>query len=104
MPTIQSEWFLRCQVGRGMFDSERTVTFTAGSTTYEAIVAVDDVEAEREPMGDEAAEGRVRVAVIERSGDQALIDLPRETFNGGCRVIVPMSLLVRSAERNHRNG
>jgi hypothetical protein len=93
MPKVERETVLKCKVGLGMFKSERTVTVKVDDTEYSAIVDADDVRIAREPVGDELVDGLVRVFVIERGLDKALIDLPRETFTSGTRIIVPLSLL-----------
>jgi hypothetical protein len=73
---------IQVKVGPGIFRSERSVSFEAGDRRYELIVdqanLVDD---------------RLKVWLVAEFGDEALIDLPRETFSSGSRIRVPTSLL-----------
>ena len=99
MPKVEKETLLKCKVGLGMFKSERTVTVKVDATEFSAIVDAEDVRVDEEPKGDELVDGWVRVFVIEKGKDQALIDLPRETFTSGTRIIVPMSLLRQDTSK-----
>jgi hypothetical protein len=67
----------------GTFRTERLVSFDVEGRPYQLIVDESDV------VGDD----RLRVHVVEMSGDQALIDLPRDTFSSGSRIQVPKSIL-----------
>jgi hypothetical protein len=75
---------LRVEVRPGMFQSERTVSFEAGGRRYVLIVDEQDV----------AADGTLKVYVVDQYGDEALVDLPRDTFSSGSRVRVPSSALL----------
>lgn len=75
---------LRVSVQPGMFQSERTVSFEAGGRRYVLIVDERDV----------APDDTMKVYVVEARGDEALVDLPRETFSSGSRVRVPVSALL----------
>jgi hypothetical protein len=65
-----------------MFSSERTVSFEHEGKTLSLIVDSADV---REDM--------LRVRMISRTNDRAVIDLPREPFSGGARLSVAASKL-----------
>lgn len=75
---------LRVEVKPGMFQSERTVSFEAGGRRYVLVVDERDV----------AADNTMRVYVVDESGEEALVDLPQETFSSGSRVRVPVSVLL----------
>lgn len=74
---------LRVEVQPGMFPSERTVTFEAGGRRYVLIVDEEDVK-----------DGTLQVYVVAQGGDEALVDLPRDTFTSGSRVRIPRSDLL----------
>jgi hypothetical protein len=67
-----------------MFKSERTVSFEAGGRRYVLIVDEQDVD----------ADGTLKVYVVDQHDDEALVDLPRDTFSSGSRVRVPSSVLL----------
>jgi hypothetical protein len=75
---------LRVTVQPGMFPSERTVSFEAGGRNYTLVVDERDV----------AADGTLVVHVVDQRDDEALVDLPRETFTSGSRVRIPRSVLL----------
>jgi hypothetical protein len=75
---------LRVNVAPGMFQSERTVSFEAGGHRYVLVVDEQDI----------AADNTLKVYVVDERGDEALVDLPRDTFSSGSRVRVPSSVLL----------
>lgn len=77
---------LRVRVEPGMFESERSVSFEAGGKTYTLIVDKADVQGDT-----------LRVYVVEQRGNEALIDLPRDTFTSGTRIRVPADVLLPAA-------
>lgn len=77
-----ADWTIKVEVSRGVFSSERCVSFSVGDKHYESIVDVSDV------IGD-----RLLVYEIERRGDEVLIQLPRECMVSGSRLTVPASML-----------
>jgi hypothetical protein len=93
MAKVKNGWRLRCRVGRGMFESERTVMIALASGQISAIVDADDVEVAEAPAGETLVDGWVRVTFIEKGPTEALIDLPRETFTSGPRILVPLTML-----------
>jgi hypothetical protein len=75
---------LRVRVEKGLFPSERTVSFEAGDRSYSLVVDEQDV----------APDDTLMVHVVDERGDEALVDLPRETFTSGSRVRIPTSELL----------
>jgi len=73
---------IRVEVGRGTFSSERSVSFVADKRKYNLIVDESDVE-----------DGMLVVDIVEEMADEAIVDLPRETFTSGSRIRVPRSLV-----------
>ncbi len=76
---------IRVRVQPGMFKSERSVSFQVGDQAYNLIVDQSDVQNDT-----------LSVYVVERRGEEAVIDLPRDTFTSGNRILVPASYLVSS--------
>jgi hypothetical protein len=74
---------LRVKVEPGLFPSERTVSFEAGGRQYSLVVDQRDVQDDTLP-----------VYVVAEHEDEALIDLPRETFTSGSRVRIPRAALL----------
>jgi hypothetical protein len=78
-----SKVFIPVKVGCGVFGSERSASWQVNGENYETIVDQSDI------VGD-----KLRVDVIEAHGDQVLIDLPRDCFVQGSRLVVPRSFLI----------
>lgn len=74
---------LRVKVEPGAFPSERTVSFDAGGRRYSLVVDEKDLENDMLP-----------VFVVAEGHDEALVDLPRDTFTSGSRIRVPRSALL----------
>ena len=74
---------IRVKVGPGMFRSERSVSFQVGDQAYNLFVDQSDVQ-----------NNLLSVYVVERNGDEAIIDLPRDTFTTGNRIRIPSSYLI----------
>lgn len=74
---------IRVKVQPGLFPQERTVSFNAGNREYELVVDEEDIQ-----------DGTLQVYIVAQSGEEALIDLPRDTFSAGSRVRVPTSTLL----------
>jgi hypothetical protein len=66
-----------------MFPSERTVSFEIGGKQYTLIVDEADVQ-----------DGMLTVYVVEQSDQEALVDLPRDTFTTGNRIRIPKTALI----------
>lgn len=74
--------YIRVRVEPGMFSSERYVMFDAGDKSYGLFVDERDVQ-----------DSMIPVFVVAQQGEEAIVDLPRETFTSGNRVLVPTSIL-----------
>ncbi len=74
---------IRVRVQPGMFQSERSVSFQVGDQAYSLFVDQSDVQSDT-----------LSVYVVEQRGDEAVIDLPRDTFTSGNRIRVPTSYLI----------
>ena len=81
---------LKVLVARGFAESEYYVMVPDGPAAY---VSRDLVTVERSPAGDDQVPGSVRVYVLDRSGTDALIELPGEPVIGGLRARVDPELL-----------
>lgn len=85
--------FLRCSVGPGMFDDEYTVSLTIEGKEVFSTVGKENVSVERHPDGDTPGMGWLRVRVVERMQDMALVDLPQPAFTSVPRLKVPLGEL-----------
>ena len=78
-------WLIPCTVEKGMFESERSVTFDAGEKRYHLIV-------DRSSIVDDM----LVVEVLSRAGDSSyIVRLPRETFTSGRTIRVPREVVQR---------
>lgn len=96
MPKTDGKELLACRVGRGMFENERAITITADDVEFSALVDADDVVVKSAPRGDETVAGWVKVSIVQKGKDRALVDLPRETFSSGPRILIPLTLIKTS--------
>lgn len=71
-------------VGPGVFSNERSVSFQVGGQSYTLIVPT-------EYLGDDDTIG---VEVVGNRGSDVLVDLPRETFTSGNRIMMPRAELI----------
>jgi hypothetical protein len=76
---------IRVDVKPGMFSSERAVSFQAGGERYTLLVDEEDIRQD---------DNTLEVYVVDQSGNEAIVDLPRETATAGTRVRVPKDLLL----------
>ena|SRR5436309_2506164 len=74
---------IHVSVKPGMFSSERAVSFQAGGKEYTLLVDQEDVQ-----------DDTLLVYVVDQRGEEAIVDLPRDTFTFGNRVRVPSSVLL----------
>jgi hypothetical protein len=74
---------IRVDVKPGVFRSERSVSFTAGTETYAMLVDELDVQGDT-----------LNVRVLGESDDEVWVDLPRETLNTGRYVKLPRSSVI----------
>jgi hypothetical protein len=70
-------------IGPGVFSTERSATLDVGGQSYTLIVPTGYLDGET-----------LRVEGIAERGDQILVDLPRETFTSGSRILVPREALL----------
>jgi hypothetical protein len=83
MSTLDPRWrYVRVKVEPGMFSSERYVSFQVEDKAYGLFVDEKDVAGDMMP-----------VYLVAQQGDQAIIQLPRDTFTTGNRIQVPTSIL-----------
>lgn len=90
---------LRCEVRRGMFESERIVRFAiiganGKEETTESIVHRDSIVAETSSKSENAVVGTVKVFVADRRDGRAAVILPQATIDNGPYVVVPEVELV----------
>lgn len=74
---------IRVTVEPGTFSSERNASFRIGKTRYSLIVDKQDVQ-----------DDTLNVVVVAEVDEDAIIDLPRETFTSGNRIRVPKNVLL----------
>lgn len=70
-------------IGPGIFASERSVSIDAGADHYTLLVDQQYVRSDT-----------LEVQVVAESAEDALIDLPAETFTSGNRIRVPRTALI----------
>lgn len=70
-------------VGPGVFSNEVSATVRVGDQSYTLIVP------DRYVTND-----TIEVEFVAKRGDDALVNLPRETFTSGSRIMVPMADLI----------
>jgi hypothetical protein len=71
------------RVSPGVFQSERIVSFEVNSKSYSLILDEEEIN-----------EGTILVYLVNQGGDDALVDLPTETFDSGKRIRVPLTILL----------
>ena len=79
---------LRCAVAPGQFTGEYAVSATQSTGEGFSLFVDEDMVDQEQPRGDGRGEGWLRVEVIDRRGDQALIKLPAPSLEGGQFVTV----------------
>jgi hypothetical protein len=65
-----------------MFPSEKAVSFQAGEREHTLFVDERDVR-----------DGMLEVYLVDQRGEEAIVDLPRDTLTSGNRIRVPSSIL-----------
>ena len=78
--------YINVKVQKGMFASEKTVSFEAGEEAYSLIVDEADL----------FSDSRLKVIVLDASKDHLVIRLPRETFTSGRTLKVPREIVVEA--------
>lgn len=88
---------LTCKVSRSVFTNEFFVIIELPSG--EVLTTLADKSQIVPPPTSEELEAKnsvnagVRVSILDRIRDKLLVDLPRETFSSGSRVLVPASMI-----------
>jgi hypothetical protein len=74
---------IRVTVGPGTFSSERSVSFEVNGKQYALIVDQADIQGDF-----------LKVYVVAQTDEEAVIDLPRDTFTSGNRIRIPRAALL----------
>lgn len=89
-----NEIYIRCEVHRGLFETEYYVLVNGSSAYY---VARDNVKVNKPPIGEEGVNGKVRGYLIEKQQKKSLVQLTGEAVVGGLRTWVENTKLVAVA-------
>jgi hypothetical protein len=85
---------IRCKVFPRQFSSEFAVKgVQANGTGFSLFAPATTVETDEPPTRDRAVDGWLEVQLWEQAGDQAVVRLPRESFESGRFVTMTMSQL-----------
>ena len=80
--------WLRCKVAEGQFDGEYAVAGdTPDGAGFSLFVPEEYIQVEQ-PVGGSSVEGWVKIRVLETSGNQVLVKLPRRTIENGTTMTV----------------
>ena len=85
---------INCLVSLGMFSDERTILIDL--LNHDMAVAFVDkrhVVAKAEPEPGKSVPGRVKVRLVAKKSNSAIVDLPQPTLTSGPRIEVPVGLL-----------
>jgi len=91
---------LKCKASKSIFTNEVFITIelpdgevltSLANTSQVVLYPPRSLDAE------ESVDAWVRVSVVDRIKDKLLIDLPRETFSSGSRVLVPETMVAYSS-------
>jgi hypothetical protein len=75
---------LCCQLYPGQFSSEFAVIVESfNGRSYSLFAPREDVKHDREPSQDEPTEGWLRIKVLQREGNNVLVQLPQSTLENG---------------------
>lgn len=74
---------IKVEVGPGVFSSEKTVSFSTGSATYQLVLDESQLE----------GASLLPVQILDETEDGYLISLPADTFTSGSTVRVPRRLV-----------
>lgn len=90
---------LRCRISRGIFTNEFFVVIEVpGGETFTTVADKSQVVFQgNRPDEIDSVEAGVKVSVLGEQSGMLLIDLPRETFSQGNRILVPPEMLKRQA-------
>ena len=80
---------LCCRLYPGQFSSEFAVIVESFNRRSSSLFAPrEDVQYDREPSEDEPTEGWLRVKVLQRAGNNVLVQLPQTTIENGSYLAV----------------
>jgi hypothetical protein len=90
------ENWLRCKLYPGQFEGEFGVDgLQHDGTAFSLFAPKTSIKVDDQPTGDKDTLGWVKVQVLDRRDDLALVKLPRQTFQNGHFVTVKVSELER---------
>lgn len=94
------EYWLRGRVYPGQFSVEFAVVVRqSDGTEVSLFVPQDFVEVEGIPASNHPLLGRLRVALVDKQGDLALVHLPRQTLENGEYITVQANELEARPQR-----
>jgi hypothetical protein len=93
------EYQIRCKVFPGQFSSEYAVEgIQADGAKFSLFAPTRAVEPDEPPTRDRAVDGWLKVTIWQQTDDHAVVRLPRESFESGRFVTVPVSMLKSRPE------
>jgi hypothetical protein len=84
---------LKCLAGTGMLPHEAAVLIEGRDQHYELMVDSELVDTQEGELTRELRPAALNVTLVKESGDDALIELPRQTVTAGRRIWVSKSQL-----------
>lgn len=91
------ELWLKCEVSEGQFSIEFAVAARqASGQGFSLFVPREYVVTDKEPGGGEMVPGWIKVELLEKGADRAVVLLPREPFEWSRGVTVRLDQLSRS--------
>jgi hypothetical protein len=92
--------FIRCKVFPGQFSSEFAVHSTqSNGEMFSLFVPTSCVAPDEPPTRDHYVDGWLQVSLWELNGNQAVVRLPRESFESGRFVTVDLSQFKEQPQR-----
>ena len=97
---MESQTWLRCQIGCGQFNCEYAVRGElADGTQFSLFTDAESLEHDIEPSEGRSVDGWMKVEVLERRDNMVLVQLPRQTLENGRFVTVNQEQLRVAAPR-----
>lgn len=84
---------IECELFTGVFSSEFSVLVPSSEGRLSIFVDRGLVEVTREPRDDEPGRGRLRVSVLDKEDERALVRLPIQSSSTSSSIWVPSRLL-----------
>ena len=92
--------WLRCHVYPGQFSVEYAVSVRqADGSDVSLFVPQDFIDSDGVPAADRPSPGWIRVSLIQKQGELALICLPRQTLENGSYITIPADQLETRPQR-----